>query len=286
MPWDVYADVPAEFWQSAPVLGLIWFLGACWGSFLNVCVYRIPAELSVVYPGSRCSTCKKAIAWYDNLPVLSWFLLRGKCRHCGARFSFRYALVEAITGGLFLGIWMLNGPTWITLAYWLMTFGLLLGTFVDIDEMWIPDRVTWGGMILGVPLGALLPALHGAATWQDGLRLAAIGAAVGFGILYGVGKLGTFLFKKDAMGFGDVKLLGAIGAFLGWQAVLFVVFASALLGSIVGVSFIALGKNELGGKIPFGPYLAAAALIWVFGGDGLFDWYVGWLTAPPGLPAP
>ena len=172
------------------------------------------------------------------------------------------------------------GPSWLTLVYWLMTFGLLLGTFVDIDEMWIPDRVTWGGMIIGVPLGALVPALHNAQTWQAGLQGSVIGAAVGFGLLYGVGKIGTFLFKKDAMGFGDVKLLGAIGAFLGWQAVLFVVFASACLGSIVGVTFIALGKNELGGKIPFGPYLAAAALIWLFGGHGIFEWYLNVLTVP------
>ncbi|MDA3874750.1 MAG: prepilin peptidase [Kiritimatiellae bacterium] len=259
---------------------MVWVFGAIWGSFLNVCIYRIQAELSVSWPGSHCFNCKKPIAWYDNLPVLSWFILRGKCRKCGEPFSMRYAVIEAVTGGLFLALWIMYGPSWQMLAYWLMTFGLLLGTGIDLDDFWIPDRVTWGGILIGIPLSALIPELHEADTWRQGLQASALGAALGFGLLWLVGFLGKLAFKKDAMGFGDVKLLGAIGAFLGAPAILFVVFASAFLGSVFGVTCIALGKNELGGRIPFGPYLSAAALLWLFGGDQLLEAYVTFVLGP------
>jgi leader peptidase (prepilin peptidase)/N-methyltransferase len=267
-------EVPPELWQSPMVWVVVWIFGAIWGSFLNVCIYRIQAEMSVSWPGSHCFACKKPIAWYDNLPVLSWFILRGKCRNCGGRFSIRYAVIEAVTGGLFLALWIVYGPSWQMMAYWLMTFGLLLGTGIDLDDFWLPDRVTWGGILIGIPLSALLPELHEADNWRQGVMASAMGAALGFGLLWLVGFLGKLAFKKDAMGFGDVKLLGAIGAFLGAPAILFVLFTSALLGSIFGVTCIALGKNELGGRIPFGPYLSAAALLWLFGGDQLLDAYL------------
>lgn len=276
-----YSDLPPELLQSLPVLAIVWIFGACWGSFLNVCIIRIPREMSVSHPRSHCFSCGKPVAWHDNLPVLSWFLLRGKCRHCGAAFSFRYPLVEALTATLFTGIWMQHGPSWVMLAYWLLAFGLLLGSGVDLDEFWIPDRVTWGGILIGVPLSALLPALHGKESALEGLTAGAIGAATGFGILWAVGKIGTLLFRKEAMGFGDVKLMGALGAFLGAPAVFFILFVSALLGSVFGVTLILLGKNELGGRIPFGPYISAAALVWVFGGDVLMDAYLNLVLGPP-----
>lgn len=282
--FDVYTEMPAEFWQQPVVWFFVWAFGAMWGSFLNVCVYRIQMGLSVVSPGSHCFSCEKPVAWYDNLPVASWFILRGKCRHCGASFSIRYAVVEAFTGALFLGVWMVEGPSWRMLAYWLMTFGLLLGSLIDLDDFWIPDRVTWGGMAVGIPLSALLPSLHGAETAAASLQASVLGAGLGFGLLWAVGWFGKLAFKKDAMGFGDVKLLGAIGAFLGAPAVLFVVFVSALLGSVVGVTLIAVGKSELGGRLPFGPYLSAAALIWVFGGHRVFQAYLDFvLVQPPGV---
>ena len=281
---ELLNSIPPEEFQTPLFLAFVWMFGAIWGSFLNVCIIRVQHEMSLSYPGSHCFTCKKKVAWYDNIPVFSWFLLKGKCRHCGEAFSIRYPLVEAVTGLLFLAVWMVYGATALTLCYWLMTFGLLWGTGVDFDAYWIPDRVTWGGMAVGIPLSALVPALHGAGTWQQGLQASAIGAALGFGILYMVGVIGKLLFRKDAMGFGDVKLLGAIGAFLGAQSVVFVLFISAFLGSIVGVSLIAMGKRELGGRIPFGPYLSAAALIWIFGGSGLMDWYLDLVLAPPPTP--
>ena len=274
---------PPGFWQSPFVWGMVWIFGAIWGSFLNVCIYRIQIEMSVSWPGSHCFKCKKPIAWYDNLPVLSWFILKGKCRHCAAPFSMRYAVIEAITGALFLGLWIVEGPSRVMLCHWLMTFGLLLGTGIDLDDFWIPDRVTWGCILIGIPLSGLVPALHGQLTWQSGLWASAQGAALGFGLLWLVGFLGKLAFKKDAMGFGDVKLLGAIGAFLGAPAVLFVIFISALLGSMVGVTLIAMGKSELGGRIPFGPYLSAAAVVWVFGGDRLLSAYVEFIMETAAL---
>lgn len=279
--FDVYREMPPEVWQSFPVWFTVWCFGACWGSFLNVCIYRIPMELSVSIPGSHCFSCKKPVAWHDNIPVLSWFILRGKCRNCGAAFSIRYALIEALTASLFLAVWLAYGPAWITPVYWLMCFGLLLGSGVDFDNMWIPDRVTKGGMILGIPLSMLLPELHGQALWYEGLQASALGAAAGFGSLWAVGRVGTWLFKKEAMGFGDVKLMGALGAFLGAPAVLYIVFIAALLGSVVGVGLMALGQKELGGRIPFGPYLSAAAISWLFGGARLLDWYLDLFRLPP-----
>lgn len=274
------ANYPPGILQSPLVWLMVWVFGAIWGSFLNVCIYRIQMEMSVSLPGSHCFHCKKPIAWYDNIPVFSWFILKGRCRRCGTGFSIRYAIIEAITGGLFLGLWMVEGPSWVMLCHWLMTFGLLLGTGVDLDDFWLPDRVTWGGILIGIPLSGLVPQLHDHVNWKDGLWASVQGAALGFGLLWLVGFLGKLAFKKDAMGFGDVKLLGAIGAFLGAPAVFFVIFISALLGSIVGVTLIALGKSELGGRIPFGPYLSAAALVWVFGGDQLLDAYLNFIMGP------
>jgi len=271
---EFYRSLPPEVWQHPVMWGLVWGFGCMWGSFLNVCVYRIQAEMSVIWPGSHCFQCKKPVAWYDNIPVLSWFILKGKCRNCGAPFSIRYPIVEAVTGLFFLGVWMVTGPSWLLLVYWLMTFGLLLGSLIDLDDFWIPDRVTWGGILIGIPLSALVPAMHGADTAMASVKASAIGAGLGFGLLWAVGFFGKLAFKKDAMGFGDVKLLGAIGAFLGAPAVLFVIFGSALVGSIVGISLIAVGKSELGGKLPFGPYLSAAAMAWIFGGYQLFDLYI------------
>lgn len=278
--FDFYRDLPPEVWQSPPVWIAVWIFAACWGSFLNVCIYRIPKELSVVHPGSHCFACKIPVAWYDNIPVLSWFILRGKCRNCGAPFSIRYAVIEALTGTLALAVWMVHGPTWVTLAYWLMGFGLLLGSGVDLDEFWIPDRVSIGGMVIGIPLSALLPELHQQSTAVGGLIAGGLGAAVGFGSLWLVGVIGKLIFKKDAMGFGDVKLLGSIGAFLGVSAVFYTIFVAALLGSVVGVTLILLKKNELGGRIPFGPYLSAAAMSWIFGGVALTEWYFELLRGP------
>jgi len=153
----------------------------------------------------------------------------------------------------------------------------VLGTFVDFEHFIIPDSVTIGGMAAGPLLSALVPALHGQGLWWQGLRSSGIGLLAGFGLLYAVGWIGTRAFKKEAMGFGDVKLMGAIGAFLGWKAVLFTIFASSLLGSVAGVLLIAFGGVKLQSRIPFGPYISLAAAIWLFWGETLFALYVNLL---------
>ncbi len=263
---------------------VVFLFGACWGSFLNVCIYRIPAELSVVKPRSRCPKCMTNLAWRDNIPILGWLLLGGKCRYCKAPISPRYPIVELITALLFTAIWLKypmltdGAIDYRFAAYALLAFGLLLGSFVDLDEMWIPDRCTIGGMIIGPILSFLIPAMHGETGRLDGLVQSLLGMAFGFGLLWSVGFFGKLILKKDAMGFGDVKLMGALGAFFGWQAVLFIIFVSSLLGSIVGVSLIAFGKKEWQSRIPFGPYIALAALIWMLGGYIWWDAYIAWIS--------
>ena len=282
--------------------------GACIGSFLNVCIWRIPLGMSIVSPGSHCPKCDHPIPWWQNIPVLSWFALRGRCHYCKEPISFRYPLVEALTSALFLLVWFkflapladpelpfdwmpqqqtqpLLGTTpfhdmWGLPVYLLATFGLVFGAFVDIDHLILPDRVTIGGIILGLVASPLVPELQGAATWQSALLRSAIGFAAGFGGLWLVSFLGSIAFRKEAMGFGDLKLMGAIGALCGWKAVVFTLIAASFLGTIVGVALMAAKKRDLQGRIPFGPFLAAGAFAWICWGQAIADAYVR-LLAPP-----
>jgi leader peptidase (prepilin peptidase)/N-methyltransferase len=269
--------------EMPPITGvylsvLVFWFGACIGSFLNVCVYRIPREESVVKPRSHCPNCGKMIAWYDNIPLLSYLVLNARCRHCKQWITPRYFLVELLTAALFLLIWLKYGFSAVTPIYWLAVSGLILGTFVDFEHMIIPDRVTIGGMIAGLALSALAPSLHGERTIVASLMASGIGLVLGFGILWLVSVLGKIAFKKDAMGFGDVKLLGAIGAFLGWKAVLFTILFSSFAGSIVGMAFILGGRKEWQSRIPYGPYIALAAVVWILWGQGWWQAYFNWLS--------
>ncbi len=262
------------------------FFGACVGSFLNVCIYRIPRDESVITPRSHCPHCQSMIPWYLNIPVLSWLLLRGRCARCKGPISFRYTLVELLTALLFLAATIkviapqalhmqpLPHPHLaIAPILWVFVSGLILGTFVDFEHFIIPDSVTIGGMVVGPVFSALVPALHGREVWWQGLSSSAIGLAAGFGLLYAVGWLGEKAFKKEAMGFGDVKLMGAIGAFLGWQSVLFTLFAASLLGSLISLTLIAFRHANLQSRLPFGPYLSAGALVWIFWGQAMLEAY-------------
>ena len=267
----------AEFWNG--YFAVVSFLfGACVGSFLNVCIYRIPREESVVRPRSHCPHCNRMIAWYDNIPLVSWCALGARCRHCGNRISARYVLVELLVAVLFLLVWLRYGFDARTPVYWLMAGGLTLGTFVDFEHMYLPDRVTLGGIVAGLVLSPLVPSLHGETARGMALLAAGLGATVGYGLLWLVAFLGEKAFKKEAMGMGDVKLLGAVGALLGWPAVLFTIFVSSLFGSIVGVAFIVARRKEWQSRIPFGPYIALAAVLWFLGGADLWHAYFGWLT--------
>ena len=256
---------------------IIFVFGACWGSFLNVCVYRIPLDKSVVTPRSHCPGCGRVIAWYDNIPIWSFLALRARCRHCRVKISPRYVLIELLTAILFTWIWLGYGYDWRTPVYWLVAACLIMGTFIDFEHMIIPDRVTIGGMIAGLILSPLLPSLHGADTAWEGLKAAAIGMATGYGILKIIAVLGKRMFKKDAMGMGDVKLMGGLGALLGWQAVFFVIFVSTLVGSVVGIGLIVARHKEWQSRLPYGPYISLAAIVWILGGDRIWRAYWDWI---------
>ena len=277
------------YWELHAILGgLTFLLGTVVGSFLNVCIYRIPWEKSVIWPPSRCPRCLAGIAPRDNIPILGWLALGGACRGCRGRISARYPLIEFLVGLLFLGVYLadvvpasrvLIGTAPLVPAlragyHMLLVAFLVAATFIDYDLWVIPDEVTLPGMALGLILGALVPGVHPdlppTATAWDGLRLGLIGWAVGGGLVWAVRIVGGLVFRREAMGFGDVTLMAMIGAFLGWQAVFLTLFLGAILGlaHALGKLPILVGKWLAGRQhsgtdheIPFGPYLSMAAIL-------------------------
>ncbi len=241
-------------------------VGAVFGSFLNVCILRWGAEpkQSVVRPPSRCPKCGAGLAWYDNIPVLSWLLLRGRCRRCGEPISIQYPLVELTTGLLWAFLAWRYDLSPETLR------GAVLGTILlgialtDARAYIIPDEFTWGGLVLGL--------LFAVAGGFPSLTQALIGAAVGFGLLWIVGTVGTWVLKQDAMGGGDIKMMAMVGAFLGWQGVLLTIFLGALLGSLIFVPLALAGRRPL---VPFGIFLALGAAAAYLVGPALYAWYLG-----------
>ena len=252
--------------------------GLCIGSFLNVCIYRIPLDLSIVRPGSFCPGCRQPIAGYDNIPVFSYLILRGRCRKCGVRISPRYPLIELLTGLMFVAVWNRFGMDMLTPVFCVVMAGLIVATFVDFDHMIIPDSVSLGGMAFGLVVSGLVPHLHGEETALPALIKSVTGLADGSGILWLVAIIGKWAFKKDAMGLGDVKLLGAVGALLGIPGVVYTILMSSLVGTVVGLGMIAIGGHQWRSRLPYGPYLAAAAASWVLGGDQLWNWYIRFVT--------
>lgn len=347
-------------------------LGAVVGSFLNVCIYRLPLDLSVNEPKrSFCPSCKTQLPWHQNIPLLSWLFLRGKCANCGSRIAFRYFAVELLTALLFLAVWRTFPPE-MAIPYWIFISLLVAATFIDFEHFIIPDEITLGGVAAGVIASFIVPALmFTEVRWVA--VVTSIGSAIlGYVLLWLVLEGGKLAFGKkkirleapmpftwtrknddadfvvgderglwsdnfsrekdqlvvqcdsavidgrdlgkttlrfhynrvtlasgeiiqldtvqqisgvvreleiprEAMGRGDLKFLAAIGAFLGWHAVLFSIFAGSLLGSVVGIATMLIGRRAWSAKLPFGPYLAAGALGWMFFGDALLTWYVGML---------
>lgn len=258
------------------ITAFVFLCGACVGSFLNVVIHRLPRGESVVRPRSHCA-CGQMIAWYDNIPILSWFILRGRCRACGGRFSFRYPLVEALTAALWLAFWLQRPPAE---AVPLIAFASLLiaASFIDLDTMEIHDRFSMGGCLLGFAAAAAVPSLHGYfgdLRLLDGLRALTValqGAFIGSGLILWVALLGEKVLRREAMGFGDVKLMGAIGAFCGWQGAVFALFGGAILGTLGFALFLLCGGGRRR-EIPFGPALAAAALLYLLGAQPWVDAY-------------
>jgi len=359
--WSV---VPFHFWS------LVFFaLGCIVGSFLNVCIHRLPLGMSIVTPKSHCPHCKYSIPWYLNIPLVTWLALRGRCKNCGAPISLRYFVVELLTGVAFLSCWLAFGDAGhplqsmpVALVYAIFLAGLIVATFIDFENLIIPDEITIGGMAAGFAASFFLPSLHDASTLNIGMRRSFIGAIVGAATIYTILRLGKWLFgrqrvklpvetkiiftdtsvhlpdkeityeelfyrrsdvivlhartvelvdrgykdvvvrlspsaleigkekmnpddvpcmeavsteivlPREAMGLGDVKFMGAIGAFLGWQGVMFSLMLSSLIGAVVGVTLIALRRREWSSRMPYGPYIALAAAIWIFGGKKLVPW--------------
>ena len=272
-------------------------IGACVASFLNVCIWRLPRNESVVRPASHCPNCNAPILWYQNIPILSYIALGGRCASCRRPISMRYAIVELLGGILFLMAYLQwampamlgDAPVaalrpfaslWCVPACWTVFAGLILGSFIDLEHFYLPDRVTIGGMLLGVPASALIPELQMERAWPDALCWSVAGLAFGFLFLWGVGWIFSKIFRKEALGFGDVKLMGAVGAFFGPTAVLFVLIASSLVGSVVGVGLMLRGKARLGSftAVPFGPFIAIAVLAWMFWGPQLVSRYIALLS--------
>ncbi|HSI84896.1 MAG TPA: A24 family peptidase [Candidatus Methylacidiphilales bacterium] len=264
-------DIPLLL-QSPLFSGFIFCVGLCIGSFLNVCIYRIPLDRPVSYPGSHCAVCGSPIEWKNNIPVLSWWLLRGRAACCGTRIDWRYWLVEALTAFLFLILWWKFTPEqWI--AYAVFASGLVCATCIDIDHFMIPDRFTLGGMLAGFIFSALIPSLHDKATAWEGFVESFRGAFFGFAILWGVSLIGSFVFRKEAMGAGDFKFLGAMGAFLGIASIGWIIVISSIVGSVFGLAIIFGKQGTWGTRIPYGPFLAIAAMAYLFGGKEItYDW--------------
>ena len=290
-------EVSAAFPWFFPLCAVL--IGACVGSFLNVVIYRVPKEESIVTPGSHCG-CGQPIKWHDNIPILSWLLLRGRARCCGRPFSFRYPFVELLTAAVFVVCWLqFSTQPAVAVCGWVFLSCLIAATFIDLDHFIIPDAFTLGLGVVGVLLSVAVPALHGQASGfflVDSLRAGTaslLGLLVGSGLVLWILLLAEVILKKEAMGFGDVKFVGAIGAFCGWQGAIFSIFGGALVGTgwfaLAWVWQKATGKSSpiappsetpegeptalaFGAQVPFGPMLAVAGALY-------FLCFRGWVGA-------
>jgi leader peptidase (prepilin peptidase)/N-methyltransferase len=240
-------------------------VGLAVGSFLNVCIHRLPKGESVARPGSRCASCGLPIRWYDNIPVLGFLLLGGRCRGCGSRISWRYPAVEVLTGLLFLATVLRFGLDARSIFLLIFLCGLVVVTFIDLDHEIIPHVVT----LPGIPLGLVASLV----TREPSPRDAAAGALVGAGLVYLVAVYAEVALRRESMGGGDINLLAMIGAFLGWRQVLLSFFLAAAAGACLSLLLIATGVLSRKDRIPFGPFLALGATVALFAGDDLIAWY-------------
>ncbi|MFZ2632151.1 MAG: prepilin peptidase [Desulfosalsimonadaceae bacterium] len=247
------------------ILCIIFFFGACIGSFLNVCIWRIPRSESIVSPGSKCPQCNTPIRFYDNIPILSYVLLLGKCRNCASPISIRYPLVEGLTGLLAAATAYRYGITLDFLIYFVFISALVTVTFIDLDLQIIPDVISLPGIPIGIAASLVLTPV----TFKDSL----IGALVGGGSLFLVAWGYHLITGKEGMGGGDIKLLAMIGAFIGWQGVFFTIFLASATGSMIGAILMLFAKKDLKFAVAFGPFLALGALAYLFVGPELIDWY-------------
>jgi len=274
-------------WHSRRVIPLgVFLFGLIIGSFLNVCILRIPADKSIVMPASSCPKCGKAIPAYDNIPVLSWAILGGKCRNCKTKISAMYPAVELLTGLLFLACYFIFGPTVEALKWAVFAALLVVLTITDLRERILPDQVNFFGLGAGLLFSFFSKSLDGTALWianrwfdfpppQMALSFAdaALGAAAGSGLLWLVAEGYFRLRGREGMGLGDVKMMAAVGAFLGLKRTMMTVLLGSLLGSVIGIFLIAVSKKGRDYELPFGTFLGAGALLVVFFGTPALHWY-------------
>jgi leader peptidase (prepilin peptidase)/N-methyltransferase len=240
--------------------------GALMGSFLNVCILRLPQEESIITPGSHCPQCKKPIKFYDNIPLVSYLLLRGRCRYCHSPISIQYPLVEGITALSSLILFLKFGPTLSYLFYFSFVSALIVITLIDLYHQIIPDVISLPGIGVGILASLFIP--------QITLLNSLIGILLGGGSLFLVATIYQWLFKREGMGGGDVKLLAMIGAFLGWKAVILTILLGSLLGSISGIIIMVSKGKDFKYAIPFGPFLSLGAVIALFYGENIIRWYL------------
>jgi len=248
--------------------------GSCLGSFLNVCIWRIPRGESVAGEASHCTSCGKLIRWYDNLPVLSFLILRGRCRHCRTPYSPRYFIVEVLTGLLFVGILLKSGlaqqPPAVILPYSVMALAGITAAWIDAEHRIIPDLITFPAAILGFIFAAAFPEIWGCTSRFTALIYALISGTVTGTILtiFAIG--GKILFRREALGWGDVKFMIAVAVLIGFPGAMWTLFAGSWLGMLYGMGYALVRKRPLKRcSIPFGPFLGFAAMLWVFAGNWL-----------------
>jgi leader peptidase (prepilin peptidase) / N-methyltransferase len=261
--------------ESLITSGLVFMLGAAVGSFLNVVIYRLPAGLSLLYPPSRCPKCHTRLQPYDNVPVLGWLWLRGRCRYCRAPIAARYPLIEAFTGLLFLVTFWLLGLTWWTVAYWVLLSWLVALAFIDLDTLTLPNALTQSGLVLGLLVQMGIPYLA-TGSWSaaiQGLITGVLGAVLGIWLFDIITVLASVSLGQTAMGGGDAKLAAMLGAWLGWPGVLLSSFLACVVGALVGGGAMALRRINRRQPMPFGPFLAVGAAITIFWGEAMIGAY-------------
>jgi len=249
---------------------LMFAFGCCLGSFFNVVIHRLPHGESIVSPGSHCPQCQNPISAYDNIPLLSYVLLRGRCRHCGAHISWRYPMVELLTGLMLVLVFRRYGWTVQFLVESFFACCLLVIFFIDLDTFLIPDVISLPGIVIGFAASFVSPRLG----WLDSLA----GILLGGGLFYAIAVGYQWLRKQDGLGGGDIKLLAMIGAFLGWPGVVFTILLSSVTGAVVGLIAMRRSQKGLSTMLPFGPFLALGAICYLFWGEAFLQWYWGILS--------
>jgi len=246
---------------------LIFILGLTVGSFSNVCIYRIPRNQSIIFPASRCPKCNSNISPKDNIPLLSYILLKGRCRNCKNKISIQYPVVELLTGLIYLIIYLAYGLTVQTLIYIILSSALINIAFIDLKEQIVPDVISLPGIVIGFIVSFFVPYIS--------FINSSLGILAGGGIILIIGLAGSLIFKKEAMGGGDVKLAGMIGAFLGWRYIIILLFLGFFIGAVAGIILILAKIKNREDTIPFGPFIVLGSFITLLWGEKILSWYIG-----------